>query len=69
MLALSKVLDMKIHQLDVHSEFFHANLKEDMFVKPPPGMDLRHEAAQESVWIEASAAKLEQEHCSSYQIN
>ncbi len=41
MLALSKVLNLEIHQLDVDSAFFNADLEEDVYMKPPPGMDLR----------------------------
>ena len=41
MLALSKVLDLKIHQLDVDSAFLYADLDEDVFIKPPPGMSVR----------------------------
>ena len=41
MLALSKVLDLKIHQLDVDSAFLYADLDEDMYVKPPPGMNIK----------------------------
>jgi len=41
MLALSKVLDLKIHQLDVDSAFLYADLDEDVFVKPPPGMTMK----------------------------
>ena len=41
MLALSKVLDLKIHQLDVDSAFLYADLDENVFVKPPPGMSIK----------------------------
>ena len=40
MLALAKVLDLHIHQLDVDSAFLYADLKEDVYMKPPPGMDI-----------------------------
>ena len=40
MLALAKVLNLHIHQLDVDSAFLYADLKEDVFMKPPPGMNL-----------------------------
>ena len=41
MLALSKVLNLEIHQLDVDSAFLYADLDEDVYVKPPPGMDVK----------------------------
>ena len=40
MLALAKVLNLHIHQLDVDSAFLYADLKEDVFMKPPPGINL-----------------------------
>ncbi len=40
-LALSKVLNLEIHQLDVDSAFFNADLEENVYMKPPPGMDLK----------------------------
>ena len=41
MLALSKVLNLQIHQLDVDSAFLYADLDEDVYVKPPPGMSIQ----------------------------
>ena len=41
MLALAKVLELEIHQLDVDSAFLYADLDEDVYVKPPPGMDVK----------------------------
>jgi hypothetical protein len=41
MLALSKVLSLEIHQLDVDSAFLYADLDEDVYVKPPPGMSIK----------------------------
>ena len=35
MLALSKVLNLEIHQLDVDIAFLYADLDEDVYVKPP----------------------------------
>ena len=40
MLALSQVLKLKIHQLDVDSAFPYADLEEEVFMSPPPGMDI-----------------------------
>ena len=40
MLALAKVLDLHIHQLDVDSAFLYADLKEHVFMQPPPGMGI-----------------------------
>ncbi len=40
MLALAKVLNLHIHQLEVDNAFLYADLKEDVFIKPPPGMSL-----------------------------
>ena len=37
MLALSKVLNLQIHQLDVDSAFLYADLDEDVYVTPPRG--------------------------------
>ena len=41
LLALSKVLKLQIHQLDVDSAFLYADLDEDVFMTPPPGMDIK----------------------------
>ena len=41
MLALSKVLNLEIHQLDVDSAFLYVDLDEDVYVKPPQGMSIR----------------------------
>jgi hypothetical protein len=41
MLAMSKVLNLKIHQLDVDSAFPYADLDEEVYMAPPPGMDLQ----------------------------
>jgi len=41
MLALARVLKLRIHQLDVDSAFLYADLDEDVFVTPPPGMQMQ----------------------------
>jgi hypothetical protein len=41
MLALSRVLKLKIHQLDVDSAFLYADLDEDVYMTPPPGMNIK----------------------------
>jgi len=38
MLALARVLKLRIHQLDVDSAFPYADLDEDVYITPPPGM-------------------------------
>ena len=40
MLALSRVLKLKIHQLDVDSPFLYADSDEDVYMTPPPGMNI-----------------------------
>ena len=41
MLALSRVLKLKIYQLDVDSAFLYADLDEDVYMTPPPGMNIK----------------------------
>ncbi len=40
MLALTKAKKLHLHQLDVDSAFPYADLEEDVFMTPPPGMDV-----------------------------
>ena len=40
MLALTKAKKLHLHQLDVDSAFPYADLKEDVYMTPPPGMDM-----------------------------
>jgi len=40
LLALTKTLKLHLHQLDVDSAFPYADLDEDVFMTPPPGMDI-----------------------------
>jgi hypothetical protein len=39
-LALTKILKLHLHQLDVDSAFPYADLEKDVFMTPPPGMDV-----------------------------
>ena len=54
MLAMSKVLNLKIHQLDVDSAFPYADLDEKVYMAPPPWHEspggLLFETRQKSVW-------------------
>ena len=40
MLALSKIFGLHLHQLDVDSAFPYADLEEDVYMTPVPGMDI-----------------------------
>ena len=40
MLALTKAKKLHLHQLDVDSAFPYADLEEDVFMTPPPGMEV-----------------------------
>jgi hypothetical protein len=40
MLALTKSMNLHLHQLDVDSAFPYADLEEDVYMTPPPGMDI-----------------------------
>ena len=40
MLALTKAKKLHLHQLDVDSAFPYADLKEDVYMTPPPGMNV-----------------------------
>ena len=40
MLALTKAKKLHLHQLDVDSAFPYADLAEDVFMTPPPGMEI-----------------------------
>ena len=40
MLALTKAYNLHLHQLDVDSAFPYADLDEDVYMTPPPGMDI-----------------------------
>jgi hypothetical protein len=40
MMALSQVLKLNVHQLDVDSAFLYADVDKDIYMKPPPGMSL-----------------------------
>ena len=39
-LALTKAYNLHLHQLDVDSAFPYADLEEDVYMTPPPGMDI-----------------------------
>ena len=40
MLALTKSMNLHLYQLDVDSAFPFAGLEEDVYMTPPPGMDI-----------------------------
>jgi hypothetical protein len=39
-LALAAELDLEIHQMDVKSAYLNGELKEEIYMKPPPGFDV-----------------------------
>jgi hypothetical protein len=39
-LALAAELDLEVHQMDIKSAYLNGELKEDIFMKPPPGFDV-----------------------------
>jgi hypothetical protein len=39
-LALAAELDLEVHQMDVKSAYLNGELKEDIYMKPPPGFDV-----------------------------
>jgi hypothetical protein len=39
-LALAAKLDLEIHQMDVKSAYLNGELKEEIYMKPPPGFDV-----------------------------
>src|SRR6266702_6193689 len=39
-LALAAELDLEVHQMDVKSAYLNGELKEDIHMKPPPGLDI-----------------------------
>jgi len=40
MMALAQVLKLDVHQLDVDSAFLYADVEEDIYMTPPPDMEL-----------------------------
>jgi transposase InsO family protein len=39
-LAIAAELDLEVHQMDVKSAYLNGELKEDIYMKPPPGFDV-----------------------------
>src|SRR6266702_5797983 len=39
-LALAAELDLEVHQMDIKSAYLNGELKEDIHMKPPPGLDI-----------------------------
>ncbi len=39
-LAITAKLDLEVHQMDVKSAYLNGELKEDIYMKPPPGLDV-----------------------------
>ena len=63
MLALSQVLKLQIHQLDVDSAFPYADLDEKVYMSPPPGMDIPEGFCLKLNRFKTGPAQLEQKYC------
>lgn len=37
-IAIAASQNWSLHQMDVKNPFLHGNLKEDIYMKPPPGL-------------------------------
>jgi hypothetical protein len=65
-LAIAAELDLEVHQMDVKSAYLNGELKEDIYMKPPPGFEVpdRHgtEACQSVVQHEARRKSLVRKH-------
>ena len=65
-LALAAQEGWKVHHMDVKSAFLNGDLKEEVYVRQPPGFVVAGEEGKvyrlrKALWAEASTARLERE--------
>jgi len=66
LLALAAQEGWKVHHMDVKSAFLNGDLKEEVYVRQPPGFVVAGEEGKvyrlrKALWAEASTARLERE--------